>query len=125
FQRNILQPLGMKDTSFIFDNKNFDRLVGRYQRTPDGKFQAAPRVRPMPPTDFNGGGGLYSTAPDYIRFVQMILRRGLVDVKTEILKGQTVDLMMQNSIGNLTAGKLKTFQPALSSDVDRKSTLLN
>jgi len=118
FQRNILQPLGMKDTSFIFDNKNFDRLVGRYQRTPDGKFQPAPRVRPMPPTDFNGGGGLYSTAPDYIRFVQMILRRGLVDVKTEILKGQTVDLMMQNSIGNLTAGKLKTFQPALSSDVD-------
>ena len=118
FQHNILQPLGMKDTSFIFDNQKFDRLVGRYQRTPDGKFQPAPRVRPMPPTDFNGGGGLYSTAPDYIRFVQMILRRGLVDVKTQILKGQTVDLMMENSIGNLTAGKLKTFQPNLSSDVD-------
>ena len=48
----------------------------------------------------------------------MILRRGLVDVKTEILKGQTVDLMMQNQIGNLTAGKLKTAQPDRSSDVD-------
>jgi len=118
FQKNIFEPLGMKDTSYIFDNEKFDRLVGRYQRTPDGKFEAVARVRPMPPADFNGGGGLYSTAPDYIRFVQMILRRGLVNVKTEILKGRTVDLMMENSIGGLTAGKLKTFQPNLSSDVD-------
>ena len=118
FQRNIFEPLGMKDTSFIFNGDQFERLVGRYQRTPDGKFQAAPRTRPTPPADFNGGGGLYSTAGDYIRFVQMILRRGLGDLKTEILKGRTVELMMQNHIGNLTAGKLKSFQPNLSSDVD-------
>ena len=118
FERNILQPLGMAETSFIFDNSKFERLVGRYQRTPEGRFQPAPRVRPMPPADFNGGGGLYSTAGDYIKFVQAILRGGLVGAKTEILKGQTVDLMMQNHIGTLTAGKLKSFLPNLSADVD-------
>jgi len=118
FQKNILEPLGMKDTGFIFDNSKFDRLAGVFQRTPDGKFQAVPRMPPAPPADYNGGGGLYSTAGDYVRFMQMILRRGLVGPKTEILKGQTVDLMMENQIGNLTAGKLKSFSPNVSSDVD-------
>ncbi len=118
FQRNILEPLGMKDTSYVVDNDKFDRLAGRYTRTPDGRFQPMPRTRPMPPSEFNGGGGLYSTASDYVRFIQMILRRGLTGVKTEVLKGRTVDLMMRNHIGSLTAGKLKSLQPNLSSDVD-------
>jgi CubicO group peptidase (beta-lactamase class C family) len=75
FQRNILQPLGMKDTTFIFPAEKFDRLVTSRRRQPDGSLKEDPRTVPVPPKAFNGGGGLFSTAPDYVRFMQMILRQ--------------------------------------------------
>jgi CubicO group peptidase (beta-lactamase class C family) len=119
FQRNILKPLGMKDTSFILPGEKFDRLVSRHQRQIDGSLQQDPRVQPAPPVAFNGGGGLYSTAGDYVRFMQMILRRGRGgDNNQQILRPDTVAAMSLNQIGELTAGRLKSFQPARSSDVD-------
>ncbi|HSP67813.1 MAG TPA: serine hydrolase domain-containing protein [Bryobacteraceae bacterium] len=118
FQRNILQPLGMTDTSFIFPAEKFDRLVGRAQRQNGGPLQEVPRALPPKPAAFNGGGGLNSTAPDYIKFMQMILRYGRSGVRDEILTAKSVEAMSINQIGGLGAGKLKTFQPNLSSDVD-------
>ena len=76
------------------------------------------RTLPAPPTTFNGGGGLYSTVGDYVRFMQMILRRGRSVTGAQILQPQTVAMMSSNQIGDLGAGKLKTFQPTRSSDVD-------
>lgn len=118
FQRNILEPLGIEDTSFLVRAEKFDRLVSNYRRQPDGSLQQDPRQLPTPPKDFNGGGGLYSTAPDYIRFTQMILRRGHGDHGQTILQPKTVDLMMSNQVGDLGAGKLKAARPDRSSDVD-------
>lgn len=118
FRRNILDPLGMKDTSFLMPAEKFDRLVSRYDRQPDGSLQQAPRELPAPPAAFNGGGGLYSTAGDYVKFMQMILRRGQGQGETRILRAKAVDLMASNQIGSLGAGKLKTQNPARSSDVD-------
>jgi methyl acetate hydrolase len=118
FQRNILEPLGMKDTSFIFPPEKFDRLVGRYQRQNGGPLQEVPRVLPPRPIAYNGGGGLDSTAPDYIRFMQMILRYGRSGVREEILTAKSVEMMSVNQIGDLGAGRLKTFQPNISSDVN-------
>ena len=62
--------------------------------------------------------GLNSTAPDYIRFMQMILRYGRSGVRDEILTAKSVEMMSVNQIGDLGAGKLKSFQPNISSDVD-------
>ena len=118
FQRNILQPLGMNDTSFIFPAEKFDRLVSRAQRQNGGPLQEVPRALPPKPAAFNGGGGLNSTAPDYIKFMQMILRYGRTGVREEILTAKSVEAMAMNQIGGLGAGKLKTFLPNLSSDVD-------
>ena len=118
FQRNILKPLGMKDTSFILPADKFDRLVSRHLRQADGSLQQDPRIQPAPPVAFNGGGGLYSTAGDYVRFMQMILRRGRGDDNQQILSRDTVAAMSSNQIGELSAGRLKSFQPARSSDVD-------
>ena len=118
FQRNICEPLGMTDTSFILAPEKFDRLVGRYDHQPGGSFKQQPRELPKPPAAFNGGGGLYSTAGDYIKFAQMILRRGRGADGKQILHPKTVSLMAANQIGNLGAGKLKTFAPERSSDVD-------
>jgi methyl acetate hydrolase len=118
FQRNILQPLGMKDTSFIVRPEKFDRLASLYRRQPDGTLKEDPRKLPAPPKAFNGGGGLSSTAPDYVRFMQMILRHGRGDQGQTILQPKTVDMMTSNQIGELSAGKLKSARPDRSSDVD-------
>jgi methyl acetate hydrolase len=118
FQKNILVPLGMKDTSFIFPKEKFDRMVSEYQRQPDGTLTENPRVLPPPPKAYNGGGGLYSTAGDYVKFMQMILRRGKGADGAVILQPKTVAMMSTNQIGELSAGKLKTVRPNISSDVD-------
>ena len=113
FQQNIFRPLGMVDTSFILPAAKFDRMVSRYRRQDGGELQQVERKIPSPPLEFNGGGGLYSTAADYVRFMQMILKHG-----KGILKPKTVESMCVNQIGTLTAGKMKSFKPDTSSDVD-------
>ena len=113
FQAKILKPLGMIDTSYIVPAAKFDRLVTGYHRQENGSLLASERKLPIPPKSFNGGGGLYSTAADYVRFMQMILNQG-----QGILKPQTVESMRTNQIGGLTAGKMKSYKPWISSDVD-------
>jgi len=117
FQKNILQPLGMKDTTFIFPAEKFDRLVSSTRRQPDGMLKEDPRAIPAPPKAYNGGGGLFSTAPDYVRFMQMILNKGR-GPSGQILQEKTVAMMAANQIGNISAGKLKTYRPAISDNVD-------
>jgi methyl acetate hydrolase len=117
-QRNIFQPLGMKDTTFIFPAEKAERLVSSSRRQPDGTLKEDPRGVPAAPKEYNGGGGLYSTAPDYVLFMQMILHHGKGVNGAQILQPKTVDMMTTNQIGNVSAGKLKTYRPTISSDVD-------
>ena len=49
FQRNILQPLGMNDTTFVFPKDKFDRLVSQSRRQNGGPLQEAPRTLPGKP----------------------------------------------------------------------------
>jgi CubicO group peptidase (beta-lactamase class C family) len=113
FQEKILRPLGIEDTSYIVPAAKFDRLVTGYRREAGGDLKSNERTLPTPPKTFNGGGGLYSTAADYVRFMQMILNGG-----KGILRARTVESMSVNQIGDLTAGKMKSFKPDTSSDVD-------
>ncbi len=113
FQAKILKPLGMADTSYILPESKFDRLVTGYARQPNGSLQQNPRRQPAPPKQFGGGGGLYSTAGDYVRFMQMILHKG-----RGLLSPKTVALMEINQIGAATAGKMKSYRPETSGDVD-------
>ena len=118
FQQEILQPLGMKDTSFIMPEEKFERLVNVFERDDNGMLKDRPRKMPSPPKSFSGGGGLYATTEDYVRFMQMILRRGKGPGDTRVLRAETVDLMAVNHIGKLSAGKLKSAAPQTSSDMD-------
>lgn len=117
-QQNVLGPLGMKDTTFIFPEEKYERLVGRYQRETNGSLTPVARTTPTPPTAYRGDGGLFSTAPDYLKFTQMILKRGAGPGGERILKEKTVALMSANGTGHIPAGRLKTSRPAQSSDVD-------
>ena len=64
-----------------------------------------------------GGGGLYGTAADYIKFTQMILNKGRGN-GNQVLKPETVALMGQNHIGDLTMGKMTTAVGCGTNDVD-------
>jgi methyl acetate hydrolase len=118
FQSKILRPLEMHDTSYILPPAKFDRLVTGYQRHGDGPLQQSRRVQPAPPKEYGGGGGLYSTAADYTRFMQMILGKGTGSNRARILQPETVASMEVNQIGASPAGKMKSFRPDFSSDVD-------
>ncbi len=118
FQAKILGPLEMRDTSYIMTAAKFDRLVSVSQRQADGSLKQNPRALPSPPKAFNGGGGLYSTTGDYVRFMQMILGKGRGRNNAQILRAATVESMEVNQIGELSAGKMKSYHPNVSSDVD-------
>jgi methyl acetate hydrolase len=96
----------------------FDRLVSTYRRQDDGTLKQDTRQLPTPPKTYNGGGGLYSTVGDYVRFMQMILGKGRGKNNVQILQAKTVASMQVNQIGDLTAGKMKSSRPNISSDVD-------
>ncbi|HUP25233.1 MAG TPA: serine hydrolase domain-containing protein [Thermoanaerobaculia bacterium] len=112
-RERIFEPLGMKDTAFWVDEKNAHRLATLYVPSNDGKMQPqSPADYLTPPTFLSGGGGLVSTAHDYLRFAQMLLNGGELDGK-RILKPETVALMTTNQlpegvteIGNLYRGNL-------------------
>jgi methyl acetate hydrolase len=118
FQAKILGPLEMRDTSYLIPASKFDRVVTNYSRQADGSLKQDPRVPPRAPKEFNGGGGLYSTAGDYLRFMQMILGKGQGINHARILQPKTVESMEINQIGGATAGKMKSYRPNFSSDVD-------
>jgi CubicO group peptidase (beta-lactamase class C family) len=120
FRRNILDPLGMTDTEFGVPAAKFERMVSVYNRTADGKFQGGQRGQqpPQAPTDFNGGGGLSSTANDYVKFTRMLLHKGKGEGSVQILKPATIEAIFKNQIGGIRAGYMKTTQANVTADVD-------
>jgi CubicO group peptidase (beta-lactamase class C family) len=118
FQAKILGPLDMRDTSYLVPPSKFDRLVTAYARQAKGLLQQNARVPPRVPREFSGGGGLYSTTGDYVRFMQMILGKGRGSNNVRILEPMTVASMEINQIGTATAGKMKSYRPNFSNDVD-------
>jgi methyl acetate hydrolase len=117
FRDNITGPLGMQDTAYAITDAQRARQASLHLRKADGTLVAQPLVKQAEPTQFSGGGGLKSTAPDYLTLLQAILNGGGVPGK-RILRPQTVEAMSTNQIGDIDAGILKTTNPPLSADVD-------
>jgi methyl acetate hydrolase len=114
---HMLAPLGMTDTAFKIGDAQRKRLVGMHMRGEDGALAAIPFELEQEPEFHMGGGGLYGTAADYIKFTQMILNNGKGN-GNQLLKPETVALMSQNNIGELTMGKMTTVAPIYTNDVD-------
>jgi len=117
FAENITGPLGMNDTSFVITEKQRARQASLHVRETNGKLVPKPFEKLAPPTTFSGGGGIYSTAPDYLALLQALLNGGSLR-RASILRPETVAMMSTNQIGNIEAGILKTANPGLSNDVD-------
>jgi methyl acetate hydrolase len=114
---HMFAPLGMSDTGFKISDTMRKRLVGMHMRGEDGTLSAIPFELEQNPEFHMGGGGLYSTAGDYIKFCQMILNKGKGN-GNQVLKADTVATMGQNHIGDLSVGKLTTAAPMYTNDVD-------
>jgi methyl acetate hydrolase len=114
---HMFAPLGMSDTGFKIGESQRKRLVGMHARGEDGTLAAIPFELEQEPEFHMGGGGLYGTAADYIKFTQMILNKGRGN-GNQLLKPETVALMGQNHIGDLTMGKMTTAIGWATNDVD-------
>lgn len=117
FSDHITGPLGMIDTAFSLNEEQRARQAVLYVRDANGELLPRPPEKPAAPKVFSGGGGIYSTAPDYLTLLQALLNGGSLRATT-ILRPETVAMMSENQIGNLEAGILRTTNPALSNDVD-------
>jgi CubicO group peptidase (beta-lactamase class C family) len=97
-RERIFEPLGMNDTAFFVPQNKLPRLATIYQLTAQG---LAPMPRDpnvsTPPGFPSGGGGLYSTMGDYLRFAQMLANRGELS-GTRILAPSSVALMTSNAV---------------------------
>src|SRR5262245_52841695 len=116
-QENILGPLGMTSTAFKIAPDMRARLARVHQRGGDGKLTPIDFEITQEPEFEMGGGGLYSTAGDYLQFVRMMLNRGKANGR-QILKPETVDLMSKNAMGNSKVTLLKTQNPQLTNDAE-------
>jgi methyl acetate hydrolase len=118
-QQHICAPLGMPDTSFIQRPEWDNRLATIHARQDDGSLQpmAQPPIVTTEREFFPGGGGLFSTASDYLRFLRALMNGGELD-GNRILKPETVVLMGQNHMGALDVQPLPTQIPQLSNPVD-------
>ncbi|HEY0909753.1 MAG TPA: serine hydrolase domain-containing protein [Bradyrhizobium sp.] len=114
---HLFTPLGMSDTGFKITEDMRKRLVGMHARGEDGSLTPIPFELEQEPEFHMGGGGLYGTAADYIKFTQMILNKGRGN-GNQVLKPETVALMGQNHIGELTMGKLTKAIGWATNDVD-------
>jgi CubicO group peptidase (beta-lactamase class C family) len=114
---HLFTPLGMSDTGFRIGVPQRERLVGMHSRAEDGSLAPIPFELEQNPEFHMGGGGLYGTAGDYIKFTQMILNKGRGN-GNQVLKPETVALMGQNHIGDLTMGKMTSAVAFATNDVD-------
>lgn len=120
-EQRIFEPLGMVDTSFVVPDEKWDRLAELY--SPAGTpadaaaaFQSGNASTELVEADEqldagykpgatfeSGGGGLVSTASDYLRFSQMLLNGGELD-GVRLLSPKTVELMTKNHLGDIAMG---------------------
>lgn len=117
-QKNITGPLGMHSTGFKITPEMRARLAKVHLRNAaDQSLSLLDFEVPQTPEVDPGGGGMYSTASDYLRFTRMMLNKGSGNGQ-QILKPETVALMSKNAMGPLRVNMLHTVNPNMSLDAE-------
>ena len=115
-QDEIFAPLGMGDTMFE-PGGVADRLADVSIRGEDGNFGPFDLAPPPEPEVYGMGHALYSTAPDYMRFLRMILNRGQLD-GNRVLSESAVAEMTADQMNGLTFQTMTSLAPPLTADVE-------
>ena len=111
--RRIFEPLGMVDTFYRVPDDKRGRVV-TVHRTVDGEL-VEDEVPETVQSRVRGDGGLYGTAPDYIRFLRMLLNGGELD-GTRLLSPNSVETMLTNQMGDIVVETQVSTNPARSLD---------
>lgn len=117
FQENLFGPLGMQSTSFDLAPALRARMASLHSRGADGSLTVIPWEFKQKTEFQQGGGGLYGSMQDYLRFTQMILHEGRYN-GNQVLKPETVQMMSQNQIGDIEVVELKPAMPEYSNNAN-------
>jgi CubicO group peptidase (beta-lactamase class C family) len=99
-QERILGPLGMKDTGFAVPEKDWSRIAEPFGTDPDsGEAVTMLNGREVPRFE-SGGGGLLSTAGDYVRFLQFMRNRGMLE-GVRLVSRKTIEWMTSDHLGKI------------------------
>jgi len=115
FHDHVFVPLAMKDTSYFVPKDKQARVVTVDRRLADGSLTKDSMQPPMQGFTPIGGGGLTSTASDYLRFTRALLNDGELD-GARLLSPASVRLMRENHIGDLGVPAQKSAIPERSDD---------
>jgi CubicO group peptidase (beta-lactamase class C family) len=115
---HIGAPLGMLDTTFDPSDAQRDRLMAIHNARAGQPLSLSPIALPKKQEFWSGGGGLYSTARDYLRFMRALLRGGELDGE-RILRSETVQLAFTDHLHGapLPAEGTRSAVAELSNDV--------
>ena len=118
FAARIFEPLGIRDTTFVLDDRLRARTATMHARGEDGS------LTPMDgweltsePEVHMGGHGLYGTVGDYMRFIRMWLDDGRGEHGV-VLRPETVEMAVQNHLGDLKVTALPGVDRSLSNDAE-------
>jgi len=118
-RENLLGPLGMDDTAFFITPAMRERLAKVHRRDTDDSLAADMEFEmPQQPEFESGGGGLYGTVRDYLRFARMMLNEGRADAGDAVLEPETVARMSANAMGATMVTRLQAAIPSLTNDVE-------
>jgi CubicO group peptidase (beta-lactamase class C family) len=115
FREKIFRPLAMTDSFFEVPKDKQARLVPLHQRLEDGSLAAQPAPPAAASGFYSGGGGLHSTAPDYLTFVRALMAGGQLGSQ-RILSADSVAQMGRNQIGSLAIGPFRSLLPQMATD---------
>ena len=116
-QKRIFDPLGMVDTGFYVPEEKLHRVARIHEEDADGGLALSEMggpTRTSMPAGPSGGGGLWGTADDYLRFTQMLLNEGELD-GVRLLAPRTVEMMRTNF---LSPQALATMRPGQGFGLD-------
>jgi len=116
-REEIFEPLAMVDTAFEVSEAMQPRLASVSMRGEDGHFAPFDIAPPSHPQVYGMGHALYSTAPDYMNFLRMVLNRGALGGR-RVLSEKSLEWMLADHMQGLNFRRMVTAMPAITADCD-------
>ena len=113
----VLDPLGMADTAFVLSPSMRARRAAMHQRGRDGGLSPVEFELPEAPEVWMGGGGLFGTVPDYLRFLRMWLNDGMAE-GGRVLKPETVAFAQRDHLGGTTIRRMVSVSRGVTHDAE-------